>query len=221
MTGVQYTVIFRNNSTQAGDVCLFQQQPGAPNAFSLAWFAHYAYPTTDTIFNWSIDYSFIWSETGTLMPGVIFSPSQSWNADLTNRNAVTLAYNNFFTFEDQHTGPQPGSLYINSQGSVPMNTASVGIGMSGAGTFVEQARPNLTTVFTPHPEYWITFGLYEQGEVLDPESMNNRAIIAFPPGVYSMTAVLNQDNSWTIEPTNRTATADRDVETVNDADTVS
>ena len=34
-------------------------------------------------------------------------------------------------------------------------------------TFVKPAQPNMDMKFTPHPEYWITLGDFEKGEVLD------------------------------------------------------
>jgi hypothetical protein len=56
-------------------------------------------------------------------------------------------------------------------------------------------------VFTPHPEYWIAFGNFTTGETIDSSSMTNPAQIVFPPNVYSMTATLNADDTWTIAPT--------------------
>ncbi len=205
---VTYSLVFQNNSVNAGSAAVYQTDPniGVPNVMSLAWFSKYAMPTTNVVFQWSIDYSFVWSQTGTLKPGVVFLASQNWAADLSSSNAVTLTYQNSpqggaYTFQNQGAGPQQGTLYITEDGTVPLNQASVGIGMSGAGSFVVQAQPNLNLTFTPHPLYWITFGNYFQGQVLDIGSITNPGSIQFPPGVYSMTAILNQNNSWTIQPT--------------------
>ncbi len=98
-------------------------------------------------------------------------------------------------------GPRGGSLYIMEDGRIPVGQASVGIGMSGFGTFVAPAQPNMNLIFTPNPEYWITFGTYVQGEVVDITAVNNPAQIKFPLNVYSMTAILNPDNTWTITST--------------------
>jgi len=75
--------------------------------------------------------------------------------------------------------------------------------MSGSGTFVVQAQPNMNAIFTFHPEYWITFGNFKEGEVLDITQITNKAQITFPPNIYSMAAILNQDNTWTIKPTSQ------------------
>lgn len=199
----QYSVIFKNNSTMLGDVCIYQSDPNItdPQVMSLAWFAKRAYPTTECDFFWTIDYSFVWDETGILKPGVLFKASQNWNADLLNSNKVSFTHaDGAYTFKDQEIGPAQGKLYINEDNTVPPNQASVGIGMSGAGTFVRQCQPNMNLIFSPHPQYWITFGNYEQGVVLDITEITNAANLAFPVNVYTMIAELNQNNTWTVTP---------------------
>jgi hypothetical protein len=201
--GVIYTLNFTNNSANSGDACVYQQDPNVtdPSVFSLAWFTCFTNPNTNANFTWSIDYSFVWAQTGVLSPGVIFNAYEHEPADLTTSNQITLDYNNGFEFTNQGPAQPAGSLYITETNNVPVGKASVGIGMSNAGTFVTQAGPGLHAIFTPNPEYWITFGYYETGQVLDITVLNTPAQVSFPTGVYSMTAVLNYDNSWTIAPT--------------------
>lgn len=201
---VQYSVIFINNSNNQGSACLYQRDPniGIPNVMSLAWFARTSFPTTKIQFQWTIDYCFVWSQTGQLVPGVVFEASQVWPADLSNTNQVTFTnQGGAYTFLNQMAGPQQGSLFIRVDNTVPPYQAAVGIGMSGAATFATQAQPNWSLVFTPHPQFWIAFGNFTQGEVLDVEAISNPAQIQFPANVYSMTATLNPDNTWTIQPT--------------------
>lgn len=62
--------------------------------------------------------------------------------------------------------------------------------MSGFGTSAVQAQPNMNLIFTPHPQYWIAFGSYSPGEVLDISHMNYPAQVVFPPSTYSMRAPL-------------------------------
>lgn len=203
--GVDYTLVFQNNSANAWNACIYQTDPDLANfeVQSLAWLTKAAAPTTQVKFEWTIEYSFVWDETGILKPGVIFDASQLWPADLSTTNAVTLTHavnpqSEYYTFTDQTAGPNQGSLYITTDNTVPLNMASVGIGMSNAGTFAVQAQPNLNLIFTPHPTYWITFGSFVQGEVLDETEITNVAQIAFPPSVYTMYATLNLDNTWTV-----------------------
>lgn len=206
LTATQYSLLFVNNSSNSGDACVYQTDPdiGIPDVMSLAWFSKYAFPTTKLMFQWTIDYDFVWAETGELVPGVIFMASQAWPTDLSNQNNVTLTYQNLaYNFKNQTQGSEPGTLYIEQDNTIPLKQAAVGIGMSGFGTFAVQAQPNLHLTFTPHPKYWITFGNFTQGEVLDIGEITNPGEVAFPPGVTSMTAILKPDNTWSVNPTSQ------------------
>ncbi len=208
-SGTTYSLVFVNHSSQTGSACVYQQDPDLtiPDVMSLAWFAKAATPTTSIVFRWTIDYDFVWSETGSLVPGVLFVASQTWPADLSTQNQVTFSQaGGAYTFQNQQKGPRGGSLYITEDGTIPVGQASVGIGMSGFGTFAVQAQPNMNLVFTPHPQYWITFGTYTQGQVMDISAVSSAAQIQFPPNVYSMTATFNPDNTWTVLPTSQANT---------------
>ncbi len=200
---VTYSLKFQNNASYNGSAVIYQTDPGlgVPNVLSLAWFSKFAQPTNKVLFQWTLDYGFVCAETGYLVPGVLFMASQYRPADLASSNAVTLTYQGgSYTFVNQQAGPQPGTLLIREDSTIPLNQAAVGIGMSGSGTFAVQAMANFNLAFTPRPQYWIAFGDYMQGQVLDIGSITNPAAIQFPPGVYAMTAVLNKDGSWTIQP---------------------
>lgn len=202
----QYSLEFINNSSNSWDVCVYQDDPniGIPNVMSLAWFTKRVAPTTTVTFTWGIDYNFVWSETGELKPGITFKASQTWAADPAGNNQITLTHdgtaNGAYTFSNLTTGPQKGNLYITQDNKIPLKQASTGIGMSGKGTFVCQSQPNINLIFTPHPRYWITFGQFQPGEVLDIESITNKAEIDFPPNIYTMQAILQADNTWTVQP---------------------
>lgn len=199
-----YTLQVTNNSTQYQDLCIYQKQPDldVPNALSLAWLAAPAWPGTTVTFNWSLDYSFVWAQTGSIKPGVMFQPQQTVPADPDSlaSNQIQFDYRNgAFTFMPGSAlgVPQLGSLYIRELSGIPANVACVGIGMSNAGTFVAPAQPNFNLIFTPHPEYWLTAGTFEQGEVLDVEEITNEISVPFD-GTFSMKAVLDAQNNWTV-----------------------
>lgn len=202
---MEYKLNFKNNSTQKGNVCLYQTDPdlGVHDVMSLAWFSKSACPTTSLEFKWNVNYCYTWSRQGELLPGIIFKASQIWQADLTNKNAVDFTKDSSidaYTFENQTTGSEDGNLYIYEKRNVGANECAVGIGMSGSGTFVVNSQPNMQLQFTPHPKYWITFGSFEQGEVLDIEKITATAQeLAFPINKYSLDVVLNEDNTWTIK----------------------
>jgi len=204
----QYSIVFQNNSSNFGNAAVYQTDAniGVPNVMSLAWFSQSAYPTTNIVFDWDVDYSFVWGETGVLIPGVTFSASQTWAADPVTANQIDLTFAGqptlvtppAFTFTNLTAAGTAGSLTIAQDGTIPMNLGSAGLAVSGSPAFVAPAQPNINLVFTPHPSYWITFGNYTPGQVLDVESITNSAQIPFPPNVYTMYATCNADNSWSI-----------------------
>jgi rhizosphere induced protein len=214
MSSTQYTLRVVNQSSNFFDMCVYQEDPdlGVPDALSLAWFAKPAYPTTTVVFRWGIDYSFIWSETGELKPGVYFDASQVWPADPSvngvagptkpgNQIGFSHPDKNAYTFTSTPTAnARTGSLYIKEDNTIPLKRAAVGIGMSGSGTFAVQSQPNMNLTFTPHPIYYLAAGTFSEGEVLDIASITNPTDVQFPPGVFSMTATLLQNNSWKVEP---------------------
>jgi hypothetical protein len=200
----QYSLTVTNNSTQFQDLCIYQKPVdlGVPDAMSLAWLTAPAWPLTTVKFTWTVNYSFVWSQTGSLQPGVTFVAQQTQDADPDDltANQVLFDYRNgAFTFRPGSAAgmAELGSLYIRELSTVPIGTATVGIGMSNAGVFAVQAQPNMNLVFTPHPEYWVTAGTYEQGEVLNIEQITNSANVGFD-ATFDMVAVLTPTNTWQI-----------------------
>jgi rhizosphere induced protein len=68
----RYRLKVINNSSNFADFCVYQLDPdlGVPKAKSLAWFCEPLFPTTVANLTWTIDYSFVWSQTGVLQSGV-------------------------------------------------------------------------------------------------------------------------------------------------------
>ncbi|MBR7628940.1 RhiA [Aeromonas popoffii] len=200
----EYTISFINNSTDTRSFLCYQKDPdiGVPNAVSLAWFAKTTRPNTHVDFSWKINYSFIWSETGLLKPGVRFVASERVDADLLNENDIIFNQDNgAYGFINLSGTGKEGSLAIHTSTGFPPNKASIGIGMSGSGTFAVQARPNDNVVFTPHPEYWVAFGNFMPGQVLDISQISNTARVKFPPNVYAMTVIIDDSFEWKVIPT--------------------
>lgn len=202
---VQYSLVFQNQSDMNGYACVYQTSPDdtGPSVVSLAWLSKFVFPSTQVIFKWATEYSFVWAETGELMPGVQFIASQLWSADLQFSNQVTFSQRDgMYQFTDLRQGQGPGSLYIMEDSSIPPgSTAAVGIGMSGNSTLAVQAEPNMFLALTPPKTYWVAFGNYSQGQVLDTTQIINAAPVVFPPNVYSLTATLAANNTITVRPT--------------------
>lgn len=201
MAAQNYTLRFKNRSNSQHDFLCYQQsiEVNTPYVYTLAWFAKPVANGVDVDFTWTIDYSFVWSEQGTLKPGITFKAQQALAADLQSANLVNFAdIGNAFQFANLvGTGAQ-GSLTIDCDDTIPKGAAYVGVGMSGQGTHVVAAEPNFAAVFTPHPEYWISFGSFEPGQVLDTQTMVNSEPVPFPVNVYGMTATLDSGNNWTL-----------------------
>jgi len=200
--GTQYSVVATNNSTATWNFYVYQQQPGSPSpgVFSLAWLVLPVAPTTAVTFSWSLDYNFTWSQTGMLKPGVMFNASQIWDADPNGENLVSFGLNGAGapTFSDEGSGGSAGSLTISQDRTCAANAYSVGIGMSGSGTFVTQSQPGTKAIFTPEPAYWISFGTQVQQGVVLETVVGDSAKVSFPINVYTMYANLGADNSWTV-----------------------
>ena len=197
--GQTYTIRFKNRSASLHDFLCYQQgvDVNRPNVYTLAWFAKPVASGVDVDFSWTVDYSFLWSEQGQLVPGVTFKARQVVPAGLDLFNKVNFTKTSgAFHFDGQSSTGALGSLTIHGEKDVPKGQSSFGIGMSGTGTFLVDAEPNLTAIFTPRPTYWITFGSYEQGEVLDIQTLVNVSEVAFPQNVFGMTAELDSGNNW-------------------------
>jgi rhizosphere induced protein len=204
--GVRYTLTFVNNSSRFGTACLYQvaSDSEVPDAQSLSWFTRDVDSQASVDFDWTLDYGFVCSQSGPLAPGKVFGVPPHLSANLTTTNEVTFSRAPseapLYAFGSQTAGPRAGSLYIHEDHTVRAGEASVGISMSGAGVFAIQAQPDSDLVFTPHPAYWLTFGRFQQGEVLDIGAIINSAKIDFPAGVYAMTVTLNGDDTFTVSP---------------------
>jgi hypothetical protein len=211
--GTQYVLDVVNETEDFHDFCVYQVDPdiGDPDVMSLAWLTKGAEKGTGLQFTWTIDYTFIWSETGPLVPGATFSASEIWPADpsivgvcdgKTPGNQVGLTFHqDHQTYEFTSTatkGAEKGSLYVAEDGTLPSDRASVGIGMGGSGTFAVQAKPNLHVAFTPHPVYYLMAGSFKKGEVLDIGVYSDSVNIEFDHGVFEKKAILQADNTWIV-----------------------
>lgn len=58
------------------------------------------------------------------------------------------------------------------------------------------ASPSLKYTFSPHPRYWIAFGKFEEGEVIDLNRMTQKFEINFPVNIYQRTVELTSNNTW-------------------------
>lgn len=197
----QRTLTIINSGTFKGNISIFQKQPDLETigAMSLTWLTKRTNPNTKLTFNWTEDYWFVWSEENILKPGVVFSTSQTILANLRTNNKIRLEKNKYgYLFKNQVTDSiHSGELIIEESGLIPGGEASVGIGMSGFGTFIWETEPNVDLVIQPKPQYWVTYGMFDQGEILNTQQLVNKSLkIKYPMNKYNATVTLKSDNTW-------------------------
>ena len=197
-----YTVHVTNNSSEFQDVILYQRlgDGSGPNVLSLAWLTAPAHPSTTVTFTWTPEYSFEWSRTSPLRPGVVFRSEQSRSAnpeDLDRNSAVFEDRGGRLGFSDGGRPSAPGTLAITVAGSVPQDTAAVGVGMAGEPFAAVDALPNYNVIMAPRPDYWVAAGTFSKGEVLDLEEIVRTAALPFQ-GTFTLNAVLDSTGNWNI-----------------------
>ncbi|SCB39917.1 protein rhiA [Rhizobium hainanense] len=202
--GTQYSLLLKNQSAQPWTFYVYQKMPQqVADVFSLAWFCSpYQIRVGNQIkFTWEIDYNFVWSDTGQLIPGVEFLASGVQDGSPSGANTTTFSLDGGPGFSNPVRGDPAGSLVIKDAANVPNSRFSVGIGMSGTGTYVVQAGTNLTHTFTPTPSYWIAAGTNVSiGTVLSIDTITQTNEAKFPSAVYNLVGTLQEDNSWTVNP---------------------
>jgi len=202
--GTQYSLNLINQSAQAWTFYVYQKMPSqVADVFSLAWFCSpYKIRVGDHIrFTWEIEYNFVWSDTGELIPGVTFDAGGPKDCSPSGKNTTEFSLTPGPGLSEPVKGPPDGSLIINDAADVPNNKFSVGIGMSGTGSYAVQAGTNLQHVFTPTPSYWVAAGTNTRiGTVLNINTITQTAEAKFKSAVFALDCVLGGDNTWDISP---------------------
>lgn len=203
--GTQYALRLINQSAQPWYFFVYQKMPGqVRDLYSLVWFCSpYQIRKQSSIrFVWELGDNFVWSDTGQLIPGVDFQAGGVVNCDRDTRNTTEFSLDTGPGFSTPIAGQPTGSLNIRDAANVPNNRFSVGIGMSGFGTFAVQAGTNLTQMFSPGPpNYWIAAGSRtEVGSVLSIDTIVQTAEAKFPSAVFDLDCTLKDDNTWKITP---------------------
>ncbi len=196
----KYTLKVKHDGTETGDFCLYQTCDNQTEDIrSLVWFSKRAHNDTLLKFDWNIDYGFAWSEQGTLTPGVVFEAHQNLETDPTDLTRNTIGFtkkDSAFKFNKVDEKTTNGRMSIVCDESIPAKTASIGISMSGQSAFACTASPNMKYTFRPHPRYWIAFGKFEEGEVIDLNRMTRKFEIRFDENQYERTIYLSANNTW-------------------------
>ncbi|MDR1363205.1 MAG: hypothetical protein LBJ35_04055 [Spirochaetaceae bacterium] len=207
----KYSLSVTSKAIQPGVFCVYTTCPDPKvvqlNLQSLAWFTKAANPKTILTFEWDLDYSFVWCQTGKLNPGVRFRASQDFPAN-PQKPALSKVFldvaNGAYQFTENAPAdkqPPAGTLGIYTGGNIPSYDVSAGIALGGSPALVTSVGPNLGYTFIPKIKYWIAFGSFVEGEVLDLNAMTVVQEIDFPTNVYDIGVTLNEDNTWTVGKT--------------------
>ncbi len=187
------------DSTITGDVCIFQEAPNTnvSRVLTLAWLSKRAHPGTKVEFDWTIDYNFNWGRVGDFEDRAQFKSSQVVPADLKVSNQISFDYQDgAYNFYDQkQNAATEDNLYIQQGGNVQSNQAYVGIGMSGAGSFVVPSQPNMKIIFKPKPTYYLVFGDFTQGQLVDITELTSVYKVVFN-GTTERSVTLTGNNTW-------------------------
>jgi len=193
-----YILTCFNESEHAGNFMLFQKPQPVPvpgGAASLAWFARPTQPGKSSIIQWTIDYGFVWSQSSTLQPGTVFQPAQFVPADPMGINLIQYGQDEHGVphLSDPSANGQRGYLTIQQAVTVTPRRSAVGIAMSGVPVAAVLAEPVMMAPFVPHPNYWLAFGQYQAGEVLDVETILDAVEVQFLPNQYTRSAFRAKD----------------------------
>lgn len=196
--GKKYSITVHNRASHSACLTVFQNDPTqwSPHAMPLAWFAKFSRPQSRIRFEWGDDLGFSWAETGELRPGMQFCASETYHPAGGN-NQISLAYNGAYHFVNPEHGPDAAGLHLAGSGSIPARSqAAVGVTMSGSTVYATQARPDQNLTFSPQPQYFIAYGNYEEGEVIDVSTILNPLQLSYPAGIYALTTTLHADGTW-------------------------
>lgn len=199
-----YSLRLTNNSPLGGNMCLYQRHPdqeSQADLFSLAWQCQNCPPGSTVTFSWSLDLGFAWAETGPLGPGAFFVPAQSIRADPNTagkRSVIFRSADQGYELEAGPAEPEAGYLNFQTDNSLPLNRMAVALTVSGRPAFVRPAGPNLGFTFMPEPHYWVAFGPFEAGQVLDSSELVMATEVTFPAGKRSAQAAFQRDCSWAV-----------------------
>jgi hypothetical protein len=149
-----------------------------------------------------LNFSFAWAESGELVPGVFFEAGEIIEADPSDKEKSKAYFDRqndaylFWTRGDA-SDPAKGALSITTSGNIPNERASIGVGINGKAALAVNATPNYQFTFIPKIQYFLAFGSFREGVVLNLNSMvRNICKIEFPINVYDLQVVLNEDNTW-------------------------
>jgi hypothetical protein len=213
----QLSLTVINNSDTDPVFAVFANLPNESNyaTLNLAWLLQKInHGGNNYTFTWETDWAFTWSAMGTngTDPWKAHGKPLSADPNSNEKCAAVFGYDGDFTL-DYGAGKSDGkTLRIKDTSQVPtphVKVSSVGLALNGSPICATQAGPNLRQAFTLHPTYYIDAGTYQAGQMVDTANTTEFQVIEYQDSVTALTATLNMDNTWVVEPSKQRATASR------------
>lgn len=182
--GTVFDLTIHNDSNLSGNFCIYQRDPvqdAGPDFYSLAWFSKSAHPATELAFQWDVEYSLLWDESGILTPGAVAQFGREKDLDLSvpAKTASAISAKGGGGLVQTNCEVPAGKIGILTDNSIPERGVPVGIGVSGRPAFAMNALPNDAFTFQPHPHYWVAFGDFREGEVMDVDLIQQGCELVF------------------------------------------
>ncbi len=201
--GGEYTIVFKNESGQSGVAMVYQLPPDTSmsNVFAVAWQTTNvsADPTRDTTFSWSEEYSVSWSQSGGISTGAIYSYATSIDVDLSEGAGATLDLGSgSLEPSGQGGGIQPGALQVSVSGGNSGQIATVGVGIDGTTGLVVSIPTGAEWTYEPTSTYYIAFGHFIEGMVLNVALIANAVAIDFSDGTSTFVVTYGKDHQFTV-----------------------
>jgi len=199
--------VVNNSELQMPTFAVFATLPNSSSydTLALAWLTQQINGGNQYVFNWDITWGFAWSAQGTAS-GYQWAGSGNIpaNPNSTSECAANFAYNGDFQLTPAVGTPDGSTLWITDSPTVPLpsvKASSLAVTLGGSSVCATDAGPNLGQTFTLHPTYYIDAGNYVKGQMVDGSSVSAYQTLAFADGNTALTAILEQDNTWTVQKT--------------------
>lgn len=168
----------------------------------LAWMAAPCPPGNTMVFQWVLKYSILFSNTSNLSPGAQFTSIGGVDVDPVQGDVYTLSADGAtYSFKGHSTAIKgtPGTVGAQTDCSVKNNQVSLALGIIGIPVFACDTQTNSVVAFTPKPKYYLAFGQYQQGTVLNEASMSHSIELNFEAmKTYSFTADIDASHNWNL-----------------------
>ncbi len=206
----QYAVKCINHSVTNWYFYLYQRinNQSAGAMYSLVWMTSPYKIGTDAFikFVWSMQYGFFWFDTGPLQVGIVPLTGGSVPASLPSNNSTIFnIQGDTPAFSPPVAGEDSGKFYIMGGNTIPNLVFSTGTGIACNAVFIQQTLANTPQLFnTAMGNGGVSYGVaattirIQPAQVLTQGSIANSLLFTFPVNTYSLTAVLAENNTWSV-----------------------